>query len=70
MTLNLTKYCLNNISAYAVEPFFAPEALPFKRGVLLSGVEINILMLRFTSSNGFSREVGFSGWSLKRGSII
>ena len=47
----------------------APEKWPFKRGGLLSGVEIN--MFRFTLSSGFSRGGGLSsGWPLKRGSTV
>ena len=50
---------------------FAPEKWPFKRGGLLSGVEINTFMFRFTLSSGLSRGGGLSsGWPLKRGSTV
>ena len=50
---------------------FAPEKWPFKRGGLLSGVEIYIFMFRFTVSSGLSRGAGLSsGWPLKRGSTV
>ena len=39
---------------------FASEKWPFKRGGLLSGVEINTFMFRFTSSSGLSRGGGLS----------
>ena len=39
---------------------FALEKWPFKRGGLLSGVEINTSMFRFTLSSGLSRGGGFS----------
>ena len=52
---------------------FASEKWPFKRGGLLSGVEINTFMFifMFTLSSGLSREGGLSsGWPLKRGSTV
>ena len=50
---------------------FVPEKWPFKRGGLLSGVEINTFMFRFTLSSGLSRGVGLSsGWPLKRSSTL
>ena len=50
---------------------FEPEKWPFKRGGLLSGVEINTFMFRFTLSRGLSRGGGLSsGWPLKRGSTV
>ena len=50
---------------------FAPEKWPFKRGGLLSGVEIYTFMFRFTVSSGLSRGVGLSsGWPLKRSSTV
>ena len=39
---------------------FASEKWPFKRGGLLSGVEINTFMYIFTLPSGFSREGGLS----------
>ena len=41
---------------------FAPEMLPFKRGGLSSGVEINTFMFRFTLSSGLPG----MGWPLVR----
>ena len=50
---------------------FASEKWPFKRGGLLSGVEINTFMFRFTLSSGLSRGSGLSsGRPLKRGSTV
>ena len=52
---------------------FASEKWPFnfKRGGLLSGVEINTFTLRFSLSSGLSRGSGLSsGWPLKRGSTV
>ena len=63
-------YKLQWNSSYEATPF-APERWPFKRCGLLSGVEINTFMFRFTLSNGHYRMVGLSsGWPLKRGSTI
>ena len=46
---------------------FASEKWPFKRGGLLTGVEINTFMFRFTLSSGLSRGAGLSsGWPLVR----
>ena len=39
---------------------FASEKWPFKRGGLLSGVEINTFMFTFTLINGLSRAAGLS----------
>ena len=39
---------------------FASQNWPFKRGGLLSGVEINTFMFRFTLSSGLSRGGGLS----------
>ena len=48
-----------------------PEKWPLKRGGLLSGVETNTIMYRFTLSSSLSRGGGLSsGWPLKRGSTI
>ena len=50
---------------------FAPEKWPFKRGGLLSGVEINTFMFTFTLSSNLSRGGGLSsGWPLTRGSTV
>ena len=50
---------------------FASEKWPFKRGGLLSGVEINTIMFWFTLWSGLSRGGGLSsGWPLKRGSTV
>ena len=50
---------------------FAPVKRPFKRGDLMSGVDINTFMFRFTMSSGLSRGCDLSsGWPLKRGSTV
>ena len=50
---------------------FASEKWPFKRGGLLSGVEINTFMFRFSLSSGLSRGSDLSSrWPLKRGSTV
>ena len=61
---------------YSGTPLVRPPLLHQKSGFLRGvashrGIEISILMLRFTRSSGLSRRGGLSkGWPLKRGSTV